>query len=356
MNDSLNDQNRNKNSSIGYKETEVRQRNSSTIRSNSANRHSSAHPSPARIRAERAKARMRRKRRRLILTAATFTILIAAVAGTVFVIGKLISALTDSRQNIVDETGISESTEDSIGTMPPETSSVQADPLTGPASYGITFISDLSSYEEFMDPVDRDGYLLIANKTTSLDESYMPDDLTDLADTRADGRAVQKLRNNAAKAFEAMFIEMRACGYTDVSITSGYRSYSYQASLFEEYTNKELANHPGWTREQAEEMAATYSARPGTSEHQTGLCCDMHNLSAADKAFANKPAYTWLCDNSWKFGIILRYPEDKTNITGYDFEPWHYRYVGRYHAYKIHESGLCLEEYVSQLNASDTEK
>lgn len=82
----------------------------------------------------------------------------------------------------------------------------------------------------------------------------------------------------------------------------------------------------------------------------------MHNLSAADKAFANKPAYTWLCDNSWKFGIILRYPEDKTNITGYDFEPWHYRYVGRYHAYKIHESGLCLEEYVSQLNASDTEK
>lgn len=88
------------------------------------------------------------------------------------------------------------------------------------------------------------GYLLIANKTTSLDESYMPDDLTDLADTRADGRAVQKLRNNAAKAFEAMFIEMRACGYTDVSITSGYRSYSYQASLFEEYTNKELANTP----------------------------------------------------------------------------------------------------------------
>ncbi len=351
MNNSINNRNRNKNSDIRYKRTDSRQ-NNHTAASSHSGRQSPPYPSPARIRAERAKARMRRKRRRLILTAATSVVLIAAVAGTVFIIGKLISALTDSKPSSGDETSISETSENSPDTLPPETSSVGANQLTGPASYGITFISDLSSYEEYMDPVDRDGYLLIANKTTSLDESYIPDDLTELADTRADGRTVQKLRYNAAKAFEAMFIEMRACGYTDVSITSGYRSYTYQAELFENYTNKELANHPGWTREQAEEMAATYSARAGTSEHQTGLCCDMHNLSSADKAFANNPVYTWLCDNSWKFGIILRYPEDKTNITGYDFEPWHYRYVGRYHAYKIHESGLCLEEYISQLNTS----
>lgn len=353
MNDSIND--KSKNPDNRYKRSEGRLKNYAAA-PNHSGRQNSVRPSSARLRAERAKARMRRKRRRLIFTAITTVVLIAAVVGTVFVIGRLISALTDRNHNLGNETGISETGEKSPETLPPETDSVQAEPLTGPAAYGITFISDLSSYEEYMDPADRDGYLLIANKTTSLDESYMPDDLTELADTRADGRTVQKLRYNAAKAFEAMFIEMRACGYTDVSITSGYRSYSYQAKLFEDYTNKELANHPGWTLEQAEEMAATYSARAGTSEHQTGLCCDMHNLSSADKAFANEPVYTWLCDNSWKFGIILRYPEDKTDITGYDFEPWHYRYVGRYHASKIHESGLCLEEYISQLNISVPEK
>ena len=76
----------------------------------------------------------------------------------------------------------------------------------------------------------------------------------------------------------------------------------------------------------------------------------MHNIPSADTAFASQEAATWLKNNCYKFGFILRYPEDKTDITGISFEPWHFRYVGRYHATRMHELGLCLEEYWDYLN------
>lgn len=215
----------------------------------------------------------------------------------------------------------------------------------------VTFLSDLSAYEEYMNPTDRNAYLILVNNNNTIDETFLPDDLTDLVDTRKDGRNVQKMRLYAAKALEALYIEMRANGYKDVSVTSAYRSYAYQKSLFNTYTNNEMAKNPSLTLAQAQAITATYSARPGTSEHQTGLCCDMHNLSSADVAFAKKEAYTWLRDNAWKFGFILRFPEGKEDITGISFEPWHYRYVGRYHAKAIYDSGLCLEEYLNRVES-----
>ncbi|MGM9653030.1 MAG: M15 family metallopeptidase [Eubacteriales bacterium] len=213
----------------------------------------------------------------------------------------------------------------------------------------ITFQADLSAYEAYMNPADRDAYLILVNNSSTIDETYKPDDLVELADTRKDGRAAQMMRKTAAKALEAMFIEMRACGYTDVSVTSAYRSYAYQSSLFNMYTANEMAKDPSLTLAQAQAITATYSARPGTSEHQTGLCCDMHNLPAADQSFAKKEAYAWLTENAWKFGFILRFPEGKENVTEISFEPWHYRFVGRYHAKAIHDAGLCLEEYLAEL-------
>ena len=117
------------------------------------------------------------------------------------------------------------------------------------------------------------------------------------------------------------------------------------------YTNQEMAANPSLTRAQAEAIVVTYSSRPGTSEHQAGLCCDMHNLPSALDAFAKEEVFLWLKDNAWKFGFILRYPEGKQPITGVKFEPWHYRYVGRYHAKAIYDSGLCLEEYLEKLNS-----
>ena len=76
----------------------------------------------------------------------------------------------------------------------------------------------------------------------------------------------------------------------------------------------------------------------------------MHNLSSASQAFKNQPVYTWLIENCHKFGFILRFPEDKEDVTKIIFEPWHYRFVGRYHASFIHATGLALEEYVAMRN------
>ena len=226
---------------------------------------------------------------------------------------------------------------------------VDEDPDLG-QEIDLEFKTDLTAYEKYMNPDDRDAYLILVNKQNHIDGSYIPDNLIIVADTRKDGRANQQMVETAAKALEAMFIELRAAGFTDVSVTSGYRSYSYQESLFNSYISRDKARYPDWTDEQVKNHVLTYSAFPGTSEHQTGLCCDMHNLRAADVAFAKKEAYKWLEENCWKFGFIIRFPEDKVDVTGYSYEPWHYRFVGRYHANAMRQRGMCLEEYVEYLN------
>lgn len=218
------------------------------------------------------------------------------------------------------------------------------------------FTTDLSAYEQYMDPEDRDAYLVLVNAWNNLPSGYVPDDLCDIVNTRKDGRNTQKMRECAEKALEALFLELYACGYDKngpsgypVSVMSAYRSYSYQEKLFNSYVEREMRDNPSLSRDQAEAITETYSARPGTSEHQTGLCIDMHNLSSAQRAFADQDAYLWLRDNAWKFGFVLRFPEDKQEKTGITFEPWHYRFVGRYHAYRMWKMEMCLEEYVEYL-------
>ena len=139
---------------------------------------------------------------------------------------------------------------------------------------------------------------------------------------------------------------MNAAGYTDVSVTSAYRSYEEQESLYYSYVQSEMSS--GLSEEEAMAQVDTYSARPGTSEHQTGLCCDMHNLPSADQSFADQPVYSWLKENAWKFGFIERFPKGKDEITGYSFEPWHYRFVGRKAAAAIYSRGITLEDYLEQ--------
>ena len=226
---------------------------------------------------------------------------------------------------------------------------VDEDPDLG-QEVDLGFKTDLTEYEKYMNPENRDDYLILVNKQNHIDGSYVPENMIIVSDTRKDGRANQQMVETAAKALEAMFIELRAAGFSDVSVTSGYRSYAYQESLFNSYFERDKGRYPDWTDEQVKNHVLTYSAYPGTSEHQTGLCCDMHNLGAADVAFAQKEAYKCLEENCWKFGFILRFPEDKVDITGYSFEPWHYRFVGRYHANAMRQRGMCLEEYVEYLN------
>ncbi len=220
------------------------------------------------------------------------------------------------------------------------------------------FKSDLSEYESYMDPKgeDRDAYLILVNPWNALTENDVPQDLIDVKSTRKDGRQTQRLRENAAKALEALMIEADACGMVSsnspsgypLSVMSAYRDYKYQNTLFNNYVNQEM-NRRGISREEAEKIVVTYSCRAGTSEHQTGLCVDMHNLPSADSSFQYQKEAKWLAENSYKFGFVLRFPEGKTDITGITYEPWHFRYVGRYHAKKMYDLGMCLEEYVEYL-------
>ncbi|MBO5109617.1 MAG: M15 family metallopeptidase [Clostridia bacterium] len=204
-----------------------------------------------------------------------------------------------------------------------------------------------------MAPVPEDEYLLLVNREHPIGRGNAPEDLTELSGTRADGRPTQTMRKCAAMALNAMFLELDRLGYLDrtspdgltFSVTSGYRSYEYQASLFETYKSQYMAG--GMTEEQAIARVSRTTARPGESEHQTGLCVDMHDRLCATTEFEHSPVFAWLSENAWKFGFILRYPKGKEEITGYSYEPWHYRYVGRFHAERIHRAGLCLEEYVS---------
>ena len=214
--------------------------------------------------------------------------------------------------------------------------------------YELNFVNDLSEYEKYMNPEDRDAYLTLVNTTHLLDESYTPSDLVDCKYT-ARGKSTQQIRLYASKALEALMMEMQAAGYYNMAVYSGFRSYSYQNILFTQYTSNEMAANPSLSQAEAEKIVLTYSTRPGTSEHQTGLAVDMDTLGTFTTDFQYEPEYQWLSENAWKFGFILRFPADKTDITTIQFEPWHYRYVGRYHAKKIHDSGMCLEEYVESL-------
>lgn len=218
----------------------------------------------------------------------------------------------------------------------------------GEEEYTIEFVNDLSSYEEFMNPADRDSYLMLVNTTHTLTSSYEPTDLFDVAST-ANGRSTQRLREYPCRALEALLLEMASAGYTTMQVNSGFRTYNYQAILFETYTNNEMAANPNLSREQAEQIVLTYSTRPGTSEHQTGLAVDMATDASFSTDFQYSDEYAWLMENAWKFGFVLRFPADKMHLTTISFEPWHWRYVGRYHAKKIHDTGVCLEEYVASL-------
>lgn len=174
---------------------------------------------------------------------------------------------------------------------------------------------------------------VIVNKYYKLDKDYEPEDLTVINSKFASG--TQKLRKEAAGKFEEMASDMLK---ENLKIYAGstYRSYSYQEGLYNRYVKKD-----GFKE------AETYSARAGYSEHQLGLAVDIVNgkwnyLSEGDKE------YTWLVNNSYKYGFILRYPHESEYITGYVFEDWHFRYLGIDLATKVHESKLTYDEYIAR--------
>ena len=128
-----------------------------------------------------------------------------------------------------------------------------------------------------------------------------------------------------------------------LKVWSPYRSYATQKTLFDNRVNGYI--NQGLSAAEAEKKALTINARPGTSEHHTGLAID---FNCANNSFEGMPAYKWMLEHAHEYGFIMRYPEDKTEITGVIYEPWHWRFVGINEAKKIKDSGLCLEEYLEK--------
>jgi D-alanyl-D-alanine carboxypeptidase len=187
---------------------------------------------------------------------------------------------------------------------------------------------------QIQDNFDKNAYSLsdpsspwvIVNKKRPLPSTYAPSDLTTVGSTQISNRAARPLTDLIASA--------KNSGISLYTV-SGYRSYSNQASTYN-----------GWVSRDGRAKADTYSARPGYSEHQTGLAVDVGGGSCdLQICFGSTQAGKWLAANAHRFGFIIRYPEGKQSITGYQYEPWHIRFVGTELANQVRASGLTLEQF-----------
>lgn len=190
-----------------------------------------------------------------------------------------------------------------------------------------------------VDPTDT-WELLLANP-----DNVLPEDFS-VKTAQVQGSFVMDER--VAEAMKLMIADAKAQG-VDLMICSAYRSIQRQQELFDAEVANQMA--AGKSKADAEAITATMIAVPGTSEHHTGLAADIVTPThqTLDPEFADTAAGKWLLENAADYGFILRYPEDKQEITKIIYESWHYRYVGEEHAKAIKESGLCLEEYLEQL-------
>lgn len=221
--------------------------------------------------------------------------------------------------------------------------------------------TDISEVKDILN-TEEGKYLVLVNKSNPVGADYDPGNVVKLDASYTNNGKEVELESNVKMAIQAMLDEMKAEGIKGICVTSGYRSYAYQEWLFSYYIEEEKAKDPSLSNKEAENIVLTYSARPGTSEHHTGLCVDLwvnpdmkelenygrEGKYSDDVGFAETEAFKWLKENAHKFGFILRFPEDKTGITGYSYESWHYRFVGIKAATEIYEKGITLEEYLGK--------
>lgn len=197
----------------------------------------------------------------------------------------------------------------------------------------IRVVNTNNDLEYFTDAVSanlEDDLLILVNKYNVLDENYKPDDLKKV---NSNYSYWGELREEAADAFLTMAKAASKEGLKLIN-TSPFRSYELQTKLYE-----------GYSKRDGKAAADRYSARPGFSEHQTGLATDIVTPTSTLNTFKDTKEFAWMQENSYKYGFILRYGKDMEYITGYNYEPWHYRYVGLEAAKIIYEEELTLEEY-----------
>lgn len=182
-------------------------------------------------------------------------------------------------------------------------------------------------------------YLLLANA-----ENPLPQDWSIQTEEVQNGYEMDK---RAAPAMREMIQAAKEDG-VELMLCSAYRSVEKQQQLFDRSQQAYMAQ--GMSEEEAYAKTAIETAIPGTSEHQTGLAADIvtPTYQMLDAGFADTPAGQWLSEHAAEYGFVLRYPQDKQEVTGIIYESWHYRFVGKTHAKLMKESGLCLEEYLQQ--------
>ncbi|SDX42781.1 D-alanyl-D-alanine carboxypeptidase [Marininema mesophilum] len=194
---------------------------------------------------------------------------------------------------------------------------------------------------------DWHGLHVLVNKSNPLPADFVPKDLVipEVSFSFSEDHPRKYLRREAAVALERLFAYAQTMGIYLVA-ASGYRSYETQAAIFANHV--ERLGTLGANRE---------SARPGESEHQTGLAMDITSKLVGFKLveeFGSTPEGRWLATHASQFGFILRYPVGKEKVTGYIYEPWHYRYLGENLAHQVTESGLTYEEFLLQeVNTQD---
>ncbi|MGN1014372.1 MAG: M15 family metallopeptidase [Butyricicoccus sp.] len=189
----------------------------------------------------------------------------------------------------------------------------------------------------------KDWKLLLVNADNPISDDYAPD-LADIGDG-------MQFDRRASKHLLSMIEDGQAAGY-NLFVCSAYRDNDYQQTLYDRQVDKQLA--AGKSRKKALRDAARIVAAPGTSEHATGLAADIitqeyaSQYSSLTRGFEQTDAFQWLNKHCTEYGFILRYAEDKTDLTGVIYEPWHFRYVGTKAANEIMDEGLCLEEYLGK--------
>lgn len=171
---------------------------------------------------------------------------------------------------------------------------------------------------------------ILVNKYCYLEKNYVPNNLISTSEYAS--HEIQMV-NEAYESFKKMASDAKKDNY-NIRIVSAYRSYDYQENLYNNYLSHDT-----------KDVVDTYSARPGYSEHQTGLAIDIDNTIINYNKFHLTEEFTWMKLNAYKYGFILRYGLDKEDITGYKYEPWHYRYVGNKIAEYIYKNDLTYEEY-----------
>ena len=192
---------------------------------------------------------------------------------------------------------------------------------------------DKKQYEDMHETINLNKINILVNKHNYLKEDYVPENLKSLSSTYA--LSNMKMVEEAANAFESLSKDASKENYKIIAMST-YRSYEYQIDLYNKYVKSD-----------GKDAADTYSGRPGNSEHQTGLAVDVYNQTETYTNFEKTKEYNWMQENAYKYGFILRFPKGKENETGYEFESWHYRYVGKDIAKYIHKHNITLEEYIA---------